>query len=185
MHGPSSWVRHRTTVGVVMTLLAATDTGRVIRPHLPQICTCKGDVSPCWVGLLTAVLVLAGCSGGGGSIAKAGDVRGAPSTTTVAVVANPTTTATEAGPYRADVLFHMVDNPSLLTVAVDIYNDGPVAGEPTCTVEASDEGGTYAGTLKGSPANPVPPGGPTAVRYPVAISNEGAAFVTEVSVICE
>ena len=78
----------------------------------------------------------------------------------------------------------IVINPGDIAVTLKITNTGKTAATPTCTVNASDPAGSYTGVFQGTLQNTVQPGRTTTTVANVSVSNNGAQYVTDVSVSC-
>jgi hypothetical protein len=87
--------------------------------------------------------------------------------------------------YKATVTGRLVVNPATLDVTVRVINTGQGAGTPSCQINASDPSGSYSGadlvTLQGK----LQPGQATNFDDPhITITNQGARYVTQVTVTC-
>ena len=86
--------------------------------------------------------------------------------------------------YSARVISYTAVNPADLSVAVRVTNTGSKSGTPTCTINAQDPSYTYTGvdiaTLQGSVAS----GASTTFVDNLTITEQGAKYVTQVTVSC-
>jgi hypothetical protein len=92
--------------------------------------------------------------------------------------------AQSAAQYKAAVVRYSVVNPADLSVYFSVTNTGKTAGEPQCTVNASDPSGAYSGFGAGTLASPVQPGRTEDSIMDVTITSQGAQYVTSVTVTC-
>jgi len=76
-----------------------------------------------------------------------------------------------------------VINPSQLSVAFRIQNDGTEPIEPSCIVKATDDTGNYKGVYMGI-QDPIPAGVNQRLVAQLEISNEGAEFAKTVTAEC-
>jgi hypothetical protein len=106
----------------------------------------------------------------------------------------PTPTATEetqetdeptpgAAELRSRVTDFQALNPAALQVFIITRNTGDAPGEASCTVRASDPSGSYSG-FDLFDVGEIGPGDLQRWNGTITIENEGAAFVTDVTVDC-
>lgn len=79
----------------------------------------------------------------------------------------------------------LVVNPADLQVFAEVKNTSNVAGTPSCTIDAQDDSGKYAGAYVVIRDSPLAPGGVWDFSQDVTITHQGAAYVTAVKVTCE
>lgn len=77
-----------------------------------------------------------------------------------------------------------VVNPASVEVRFDVANTSDVAGVAQCTVRASDDSGTYEG-FDYFTTDRIPAGEQESFRGTLTIENQGAAYVTDMTVDCE
>jgi len=92
--------------------------------------------------------------------------------------------AQSAAQYKAAVATYTVVNPADLNVYFTVTNTGKTAGDPQCTVDASDPSGAYSGINIGTLASPVQPGRTEDNIMQVTITSQGAKYVNSVTVKC-
>lgn len=86
--------------------------------------------------------------------------------------------------YTSEVTNYRAVNPASIQIFVNTTNTGSSEGTPSCTAHASDRSGAYSG-FDSFELDPIPAGENERWNGYITIENEGASFVTEVSVECE
>ena len=86
--------------------------------------------------------------------------------------------------YTAKVDNYAVVNPADLSVVIEVTNTGSKPGTPSCTIDAQDPSFAYSGVDVATLANPVAPGATTHFADNVTITQQGAQYVTQVTVKC-
>jgi hypothetical protein len=79
----------------------------------------------------------------------------------------------------------MVLNPASLRVFGVVHNTGTVAGTPSCTLQAHDDGYNYTGTDVVTRTSLLNPGGQWNFGDDMTITHQGAQYVTTVDVNCQ
>jgi hypothetical protein len=86
--------------------------------------------------------------------------------------------------YPTSVASYAVVNPSQISVAFVVKNDGSKPVEPSCKVKATDGTGTYKGVYMGI-QDSIEPGVSQRLVAQIEVTNEGADYVTEVTAECQ
>jgi hypothetical protein len=91
--------------------------------------------------------------------------------------------ATQSRVYPAKIDGYAAPNPATLAIRFHVYNDGTQPISPSCTIKAQDGSGAYHGfdifNLK-----PMPAGTTINTLGNITITNQGAGFVTQVTITC-
>lgn len=85
--------------------------------------------------------------------------------------------------YPTSVESTAVINPSEITVAFRVKNDGTTPIEPSCIIKATDGTGTYKGVYMGVQES-IPAGVSQRLVAALEISNEGAEYATKITAEC-
>lgn len=89
------------------------------------------------------------------------------------------------GKYEATIVNQEILDPTSLRVAFDIKNVSNVTDYiPDCTVQVSNDAGTFSGTKTGSPRKTIAPGATERFNDVVVVTNNGAQYITKGSVSC-
>lgn len=99
---------------------------------------------------------------------------------------DPNTTVPTTSPaIKAKLLEDKVINPGSIEVTFRVRNvtSTPVLGQ--CTVNAQDPSGAYSGWEQFSWSKEIPAGEWFVATGPVIITNDGAAYVTDIDIDCE
>lgn len=86
--------------------------------------------------------------------------------------------------YEASIINYGVVDPATLKAHVKVKNISNVEGKPSCTVNASNNGGAYHGFDIFSTSETLQPGNEVAFNGNITITNEGANYITNVTVEC-
>ena len=86
--------------------------------------------------------------------------------------------------YKAKVQDYNVINPADLGVVVRVTNTGQQSGTPTCMVTAQDPSYAYHGFDSGTLTKPIAAGASGVFAMNITITQQGAQYVTDVSVKC-
>lgn len=78
----------------------------------------------------------------------------------------------------------LVINPGDLRVYGQVKNTGKGAGTPSCTLQAHDAAYSYSGTDVVTKTSPLQPGATWNFADNLTITNQGASYITVVSVSC-
>lgn len=79
---------------------------------------------------------------------------------------------------------YFAENPASLLIVWEVTNGGTKPVNWKCTFHAQDPSGAYRGFATFESTTPLKPGGPERHRGALIITNEGAPYVTEVTVEC-
>lgn len=93
-------------------------------------------------------------------------------------------TGTSATTWTATVTGFSAASPADLSVTVRVTNTGATAGTPSCTIQAHDASYAYTGIDVVGLQQPVPAGAFRFFTDDVAITGQGAQYVTQVKVSC-
>jgi hypothetical protein len=94
------------------------------------------------------------------------------------------TASTGPAAYKARVQDFVVIDPADLAVTIRVRNTGHQAGAPTCQVQAQDASYAYYGVDEATLSNPIRAGAFAVYVDNVTITNQGAQYVTQVTVSC-
>jgi hypothetical protein len=89
----------------------------------------------------------------------------------------------ESGSFSGKVVDYDAINPATLRVYAETTNTGTESATATCTVRGEDPGGSYSG-FDFVEVGPIKPGQTETWSANLTITDEGAGFVTDVSVKC-
>ena len=78
----------------------------------------------------------------------------------------------------------VVINPATVSLSFQVKNTGNAAGQPWCTLQASDANDTYSGTDYFQLSSPIQPGQTSTSADSLTITNQGAQYVTQATISC-
>lgn len=87
--------------------------------------------------------------------------------------------------YSATIVGSAVIDPATVGAMVEVKNTGTAPGKPQCTVTAKSSNGSYSGFKIDTATQDLKPGETYNNYDKVTVTNQGAAYVTDVTIVCQ